>query len=128
MAARLPALDPQRYVVMKPPAELSKRPGQAWEQLVLPARAARARAALVYNPANLAPLAFPRNVVQIFDAVALRHPEWYSAPYVRWQRQVLPRIARRAKLVITVSEFSRAEISEFLGVPAGRIRVVPGGV
>ena len=128
MEARLPKLDPDRYVVLKPSAALSKRPGQAWEQLVLPARARRMKAALVYNPANLAPLAFPRNVVQIHDAVALRHPEWYSTPYVRWQRQMMPRIARRARLVITVSEFSRAEISEFLGVPAGRIRVVPGGV
>jgi len=128
MEARLPALDPEQYVVLKPPPAMSKRPGQLWEQFVLPARARRLRAALVYNPANLAPLAFPRNVVQIFDAVALRHPEWYSKPYVRWQRQVMPRIAKRAELVITVSEFSRAEICEFLGVSSERIRVVPGGV
>jgi glycosyltransferase involved in cell wall biosynthesis len=128
MAVRLPELDPERYVVMRPPPVLSKRPGQAWEQLALPARAAREHAHCIYNPANLAPLAWPRNVVQIHDAVALRHPEWYSPSYVRWQRAVLPRIARRAKLVITVSEFSRAELMEFLGVPAERIRVVPGGV
>src|SRR5215216_5615859 len=108
MARRLPELDPERYVVMRPPAALAKRPGQAWEQALLPAAAARMRAALVYSPANLAPLAWPRNVVQIHDAVALRHPEWYSRAYVRWQRLVMPRIARRAKLVITVSEFARA--------------------
>jgi glycosyltransferase involved in cell wall biosynthesis len=128
MSERLPQLDPDRYLVMRPPAALSKRPGQAWEQLLLPAAAARARASAIYNPANLAPLAWPRNVVQIHDAVALRHPEWYSTAYVRWQRSVLPRIARRARLVITVSEFSRAELIEFLGVPGERIRVVPGGV
>jgi glycosyltransferase involved in cell wall biosynthesis len=95
---------------------------------MLPALALRVRAAAIYNPANLAPLASPRNVVQIHDAVALRHPEWYSRPYVTWQRRVLPQIARRAALVITVSEFSRAELSEFLGVPVQRVRVVPGGV
>jgi glycosyltransferase involved in cell wall biosynthesis len=128
MAVRLPEIDPERYVVMRPPPALSKRPGQAWEQLVLPATAARYRAAAIYNPANLAPLAWPRNVVQIHDAVALRHPEWYSKTYVEYQRRVMPRIARRATLVITVSEFSRAEITEFLGVPGERIRVVPGGV
>jgi glycosyltransferase involved in cell wall biosynthesis len=128
MAVRLPELDPERYVVMRPPPALSKRPGQAWEQILLPAVAARARASTIYNPANLAPLAWPRNVVQIHDAVALRHPEWYSPAYVRWQRTVMPRIARRAKLVITVSEFSRAELIEFLGLPGERIRVVPGGV
>jgi glycosyltransferase involved in cell wall biosynthesis len=128
MATRLPELDPERYVVMRPPPALSKRPGQAWEQLLLPAAAARARAVAIYNPANLAPLAWPTNVVQIHDAVALRHPEWYSPAYVRWQRAVMPRVARRAKLVITVSEFSRTELIEFLGVPGERIRVVPGGV
>jgi glycosyltransferase involved in cell wall biosynthesis len=128
MARRLPELDPDRYVVLRPPQALSKRPGQAWEQVVLPAYAARARAAAIYNPANLAPLAWPRNVAHIHDAVALRHPEWYSRPYVEWQRRVMPRIAQRAALVLTVSEFARAELSEFLGVPVDRIRVVPGGV
>jgi glycosyltransferase involved in cell wall biosynthesis len=128
MAVRLPEIDPERYVVMRPPPALSKRPGQAWEQLLLPAAARRQRAGVIYNPAHLAPLAWPANVVQIHDAVALRHPEWYSPAYVRWQRAMMPRVARRAKLVITVSEFSRAELIEFLGVPGERIRVVPGGV
>jgi glycosyltransferase involved in cell wall biosynthesis len=128
MSTRLPALDDERYLVLRPPAALSKRPGQAWEQLVLPALAARHRAHAIYNPANLAPLAWPRNVVQIHDAVALRHPEWFSRSYVEWQRRMMPRIARHASLVVTVSEFARAEIMEFFGVPANRIRVVPGGV
>src|SRR4051794_12000684 len=110
MSARLPELDPERYVVLRPPPSLSKRPGQAWEQLLLPALAARARAAAIYNPANLAPLAWPRNVAHIHDAVALRHPEWYSRPYVEYQRRVMPRIAQRARLVITGSEFARAEL------------------
>lgn len=128
MALRLPELAPERYLVMRPPPALSKRPGQAWEQLLLPALAARYRAGVIYNPANLAPLAWPHNVVQIHDAVALRHPEWYSRSYVEWQRRVMPRIVRRAELILTVSEFARAELMEFLNVPGERIRVVPGGV
>jgi glycosyltransferase involved in cell wall biosynthesis len=128
MARRLPELDPDCYVVLQPPQALSKRPGQLWEQCLLPAYAARARAAAIYNPANLAPLAWPRNVAHIHDAVALRHPEWYSRPYVEWQRRVMPRIAQRASLVLTGSEFARAELSEFLGVPVERIRVMAGGV
>lgn len=128
MASRLPQLDPERYVVARPPRALSKRPGQAWEQIVLPGLAARHRAAAIYNPANLAPLACSHNVISIHDVVALRHPEWYSKPYVEYQRRVMPRIARRAKVVITGSEFSRAELIEFLGLPGEQIRVVPGGV
>ena len=121
LAARLPALG--GYEVVRPPATLSHRAGHAWEQLVLPARARKA--GLLLNPANLAPLAFPRNAVVIHDAAALRHPQWYSPLYARWQRVVLPAIARRARVVITVSEFSRRELRELLDVDA---HVVPGGV
>ena len=121
LAARLPALG--GYEVVRPPATLSHRAGHAWEQLVLPARARKA--GLLLNPANLAPLAFPRNAVVIHDAAALRHPGWYSPLYGRWQRGVLPVIAKRARLVITVSEFSRRELAELLHVDA---HVVPGGV
>ena len=121
LAARLPALG--GYEVVRPPATLSHRAGHAWEQLVLPARARKA--GLLLNPANLAPLAFPRNAVVIHDAAALRHPGWYSPLYGRWQRGVLPVIAKRARLVITVSEFSRGELAELLHVDA---HVVPGGV
>jgi glycosyltransferase involved in cell wall biosynthesis len=126
MAARLPALRPDEYVVARPPRALAHRAGQAWEQLALPALAAARRADLVYSPANLAPVGWPRNAVLIHDVVALRHPEWYSRTYVGWQRRVLPAAARRARLVLTVSEFSRAEIAETLGVE--RVAVVPGGV
>jgi glycosyltransferase involved in cell wall biosynthesis len=64
-------------------------------------------------------------VVVIHDAAALRHPAWYSGLYVAWQRRILPLVARRARRVITVSEFSRRELAELLGVDA---TVVPGGV
>ena len=109
--------------VLKPPAALSHRAGHGWEQLVLPVRARGAD--VLVNPANLAPLAFARNLVVIHDAAALHEPRWYSRAYVAWQRALLPRIARRALRVVTVSEFSRAELAELLGVEAA---VVPGGV
>src|SRR4051795_1401075 len=109
--------------VRRPPAALSHRAGHLWEQAVLPARARGAD--VLVNPANLAPVAFPRNVVVIHDAAALREPAWYSRAYVAWQRRVLPAVARRALRVITVSEFSRGELAELLGVDAV---VVPGGV
>jgi glycosyltransferase involved in cell wall biosynthesis len=123
VAARLPALAPDRYAAVCPPAALVHRAGHAWEQLALPVLARRAP--LLLNPANLAPLAFPRNVVVIHDAAPLRRPEWYAPAYVRYQRAVLPRIARRAVRVVTVSAFSRRELAELLGVDAA---VVPGGV
>src|SRR5438874_3298346 len=121
MVSWLPRLAPARYRVARPPAGMVHRAGHLWEQGYLPF----ARGELIYSPANLAPLASRRNVVVIHDVAALRHPEWYSRPYVAWQRAVLPRIAHRARLVITVSDFSRREIEDVLGVPA---TVIPNGV
>jgi glycosyltransferase involved in cell wall biosynthesis len=123
LVRRLPALRPGGYAVLAPPTALVHRAGHAWEQVVLPVRAARMRALLC--PANLAPLVYPRSVVVIHDAAPLRHPGWYSPMYARAQRALLPLIARRAQRVITVSAFSRRELQELLGVEAD---VVPGGV
>jgi glycosyltransferase involved in cell wall biosynthesis len=125
MASRLPRLRPDAYAVARPPRSLAHRAGHAWEQAVLPITAARRRAPLLLCPANLAPLAFPRNVVVLHDMAAVRHPEWYTRAYAAWQRRVIPRVARRARAVVTVSEFSRGEIVEAIGVDAV---VIPGGV
>jgi glycosyltransferase involved in cell wall biosynthesis len=126
LSVRLPALRPHAYEVLKPRPRLVHRAGHAWEQLILPAQAARARALLC--PANFAPLAHPRNVIVIHDAAALRHPEWYSPAYAAWQRRILPALARRALHVVTVSEFSRRELAELLQLAPERLTVVPGGV
>jgi glycosyltransferase involved in cell wall biosynthesis len=126
MAVRLPALRPGRYRVVQPPATFAYAAGHAWEQAILPAIAAGS--ALIYSPANLAPVASRRNVVVIHDAAALRHPQAYSRSYVAYQRLMLPALARRARLVITVSEFSKQELVEVLGASPERIAVVPEGV
>ncbi|MBD0282481.1 MAG: glycosyltransferase [Thermoleophilaceae bacterium] len=125
MAARLPRLRPDRYAVMRPRQALAHRTGHLWEQAVLPVAARRAR--VLYCPANLAPAASGRNVVVINDLAAVRHPEWYSAAYAAYQRQMLPVLARNARCVITPSEFSRHEVAEGCGVNAEWIAVVPYG-
>jgi glycosyltransferase involved in cell wall biosynthesis len=114
--------------VLRPPPALVHRAGHAWEQLVLPARAARLRAPLLVCPANLAPAVSRRAVLVLHDAAALRHPGWYSPAYAAWQRRLLPVLVARARRIVTVSEFSRRELVELLGADPGRIAVVAGGV
>ena len=70
----------------------------------------------------------PNNAVCVFDAAAVRHPEWYGKAYARWQSALLPRVARRARLLVTASSFGRGELIEVLGAPAERVAVVPLGV
>jgi glycosyltransferase involved in cell wall biosynthesis len=126
LAARLPALRPGAYAVLQPPRALAHRAGHAWEQLLLPALTARAPALLC--PANLAPVAARNAVVVLHDAAVLRHPAWYSRAYAAWQRTLLPALARRARRVVAVSEFSRGELAELLELDPATIAVVPGGV
>ena len=126
LCGRLPRLDPDGYRVVRPPAALVHRAGHAWEQAALPVIARGAP--LLLGPANLAPLAFPRNVVVIHDAAALREPGWYSRLYVAWQRALLPALARRAVHLVTVSQFSRHELIDLLNADPAKITVIPGGV
>ena len=112
--------------MISPPAALAHRAGYAWEQLVLPVAARRS--ALLLSPANLAPLAYPRNVVVIHDSAPFRQPSWHTRGYGAWHRWVLPRIARRARLVIAPSEHVGAELIELFGLAAERVRAIAPGV
>jgi glycosyltransferase involved in cell wall biosynthesis len=126
MAALLPALRPDRYRVLTPPLSLAHRAGHAWEQGWLPCAARGSE--LIYSPANLAPLASRRNVLVVHDLAPFREPAWYGRVYAGYHRRLVGALVRRARLVITGSEFSRAELAELLGLEPGRVRVVPLGV
>ncbi len=99
--------------------------GHAWEQLVLPAKL---RGRLLFSPCNTGPLAVANQVVTIHDVAALDHPEWLNAKFALWYRWLTPRLARRVKHIIAVSEFTRGRIVAHTGVPAEKITVIPNGV
>jgi len=124
LATLLPRLDPERYRVAAPPRMLAHRVGHMWEQAVLP----RLGSEIIYCPAMLGPLRSKRNVICIHDPSAITHPEWYSRSYAAYQERMLPRLADRARMVITVSRFARDEIAGALGLDPGRIEIVPPGV
>jgi glycosyltransferase involved in cell wall biosynthesis len=128
VARLLLARQPKRYVEVAPPRRLSGKLGQPWEQLALPLQAAARRAEFILSPANLAPLAWPRNVVTVHDAAILRTPDAYSPAYRRWHAWVGAPAIRRAVHVLTVSEFSRSELVELMGLEPDRVTVVGGGV
>jgi glycosyltransferase involved in cell wall biosynthesis len=67
-------------------------------------------------------------VLTIHDLAVLRHPEAFNRWTRDYSRVVLPRLARRARRVIAVSEFTAREAVELLGVDEERVRVIPHGV
>jgi glycosyltransferase involved in cell wall biosynthesis len=129
VSRRLRALDPERYLIARPPTWAHSGPaGHAWEQLALPAFAAAHRAQTIFSPANLAPIAWPGNVIVVHDAAVLRAPAGYSKAYRAWHRGIGLTAARRARAVVTVSEFSRRELVELGGLAPERLTVIGGGV
>ena len=95
-----------------------------WEQLHLP-RAARD--GLLLSFAGSCPLLKRRQVATFHDAAVFDHPEAYTRPFVAWYRFLFKQVARRSRLVFTVSEFSRQRLALLLRVPPPRIAVYRSG-
>jgi glycosyltransferase involved in cell wall biosynthesis len=70
----------------------------------------------------------PPLVLTVHDLAVFRHPETFNRWTRGYSRRVLPYLARRARRVIAVSEFTAGEAVELLGVNEERVRVVPHGV
>ncbi len=67
-------------------------------------------------------------VVTVHDLAVLRHPGTFNQWTRRYSRFAVPRVARAARRLIAVSEFTRGEIVELVGIPEERIRVIPNAV
>lgn len=65
------------------------------------------------------------SIVTIHDLSILLHPATHEEHLVRRARLRLPRMARKARMIITPSESVRREVSEHLGIPLKRIVAIP---
>jgi len=98
----------------------------AWQQRDL-ARAARAaRLDVLFSPAYTAPLLVSMpSVVAQHDVSFAAHPEWYAWRHGLRLRWLARASGRRAHTVLTLTQFSAAQIEHYLGVARSRIRVIP---
>jgi glycosyltransferase involved in cell wall biosynthesis len=106
------------------------RPGRLlWEQTALPLAARRLRLHVLFNAGFTAPVLAPcPNVTVFHDLQHKRHPEffrWFDLPF--WQA-FLYGAAKRSRLLIAVSEETRADLIRYYNIPDARIRVAPHGV
>ncbi|HWI18497.1 MAG TPA: glycosyltransferase family 1 protein [Vicinamibacterales bacterium] len=101
--------------------------GTAWEQMTLPGAVAAARADLLFAPGYTAPLTVTTPLVlTIHDVSYFAHPEWFSFREGTRRRMLTAWSARRARKVITVSNFSKTEIERFIGIKD--VRAIPHGI
>lgn len=110
---------------IKPARSLYGIAGHFWEQAILPRRLGKR---LLWSPANTGPLTVKHQVLTIHDAATLNHPEWFESKFAIWYRWMLPRLARRVRCLITVSEFSKRRLVANTGIDESRVKVIPNGV
>jgi glycosyltransferase involved in cell wall biosynthesis len=135
VARRVLDLDPAARVVVPRDAVLpdwlpsgrvvrSRMRGLAFEQLALPWRARRA---MLLNLAGPAPILKREQLVVMHDVTPARFPRTFSRRFVLWYSVLYRVLARRARHLATVSEFSRGELAEVLHIDPARFALAPNG-
>lgn len=98
--------------------------GQGWEMVTLPMQA---RSNLLINFCNLAPLAHGNSLVMIHDAQTFLYPQDYSGRQATAYRRLLPWIGKRARRVLTVSQFAKASLVAHRVASEDKIDVIHNG-
>ncbi|HEV7741033.1 MAG TPA: glycosyltransferase [Pseudolysinimonas sp.] len=135
VARRVLDLDPAARVVVPRDAELpdwlsagrtvrSRLRGMAFEQIALPWIA---RGSMLLNLAGPAPIVKRDQLVVMHDVTPARYPRTFSRRFVLWYSVLYRVLARRARHLATVSEFSRGELADVLGVDPARFALAPNG-
>ena len=101
----------------------------AAEQTLLVRAQRRAGVDLVHALGNTAALApgGPPLVLTIHDLIWRAHPETHAGLLAKGLSFLVPRAARRAAAIVTPSRATAADVEHLLGIPAGRVHVVPSG-
>lgn len=102
--------------------------GHLWEQTELPFYLKKKGRPLLLSMTNTAPLYYPNKVITIHDVAFERFPQTFSWKFRLLYKNLIPRLMRSCLSVVTVSEFSRTEISEVYSYDKNKIKVVYNAV
>jgi glycosyltransferase involved in cell wall biosynthesis len=117
---RLPELEP-----ITPSNCWRGQRGHLWEQAVLPGKVGDR---LLWSPCNVGPLSVKRQVVTIHDCAFHDMPQAVSRGFRLWYSWLLKRLGPRVRRIITVSEFSRQRLIDYLQVDPSKVIAIPNGV
>jgi len=102
---------------------------KGWTQIRLSYELWRRPTDVFFIPAHVLPRVCPKkSVVTIHDVGFRRLPQLYRPRDRNFHEWSTKDIAKRAARIITVSEFSGREISEFYGIDPSKIAITPNGI
>lgn len=126
-----------RYTLLAPPdilyepelkhirlEKVGKLRGHAWEQFALPYYA---RDGLLVNLCNTGPLAKRNQIATIHDTAVFEYPDSFTFSFRSAYKVIQGGLGRRAKTILTVSQFSKSQIMRHCGANERKIKVVPLG-
>ncbi|MBI4056639.1 MAG: glycosyltransferase family 4 protein [Elusimicrobia bacterium] len=82
----------------------------------------------VFTPSDLGPLPSRKILATVHDTYSFLSAKDREGKNSRWSTRWRVGLARRADVVVTVSEFSKSEIQKHLGIPPQRIHVIHNGI
>lgn len=118
-AKQLPAL---KHIIIK---QVGKLTGHLWEQLELPFLS---RQRFLVSFCNTGPLFKSNQIVTFCDASVYKVPEAYSIIFRMWYRILFTVIGRRARGLLTISNFSRDELTACCGISPDKFTVTYPGI
>jgi glycosyltransferase involved in cell wall biosynthesis len=101
--------------------------GHLWEQIELQTYVLYKRAFLL-SFCNTAPLFVKNQIITVHDLSFKIHPEWFSKQFSTFYNFMIPAICANAKAIITVSNSSKKELHDILGISNDKISVVYNAV
>lgn len=97
--------------------------GHRWEQIDLPRHLRQGHSPLLLSLMNTGPVLYRNQVVSHHDVTYVRFPQTYTRRFRAVYRMLSALTLRRARAIITVSEFSRDEIADVYGIRPETITV-----
>ncbi len=124
---QLAARHPQITFVAAPWPESRPSARVAWEQFTLPSLVRRKHIEVLHSPVNVLPELLPRScagIVTLHDMAFLRFPSVLTRSKQLYHRTFTVRSLRHATMIIAVSENTKQDAIELLGIAPRRIQTV----
>lgn len=121
---------PRTRLVETPFQTWSRNRAQLWEQFRFPLLCRQWQCGVAHHPISTNPVWHPgcQSVVTFHDLNFYRHPEWFTRSFCWAQYFTQVAGAKRAERVVTISNYVRDQVREYLDISPDRLRMVYNGV